>query len=97
MKLKIFMRERNMVQYSLAANTFESESQPLEYRDLDNLWHFLLVKFRKPSSFGQWQMEVYLDSLEQVNKNYLIIPMRNVDTNLDHYVALGSNVDIILK
>lgn len=79
-KLKILVRERNMVQYSLAVNTFDADGPPVEFRDLDNLWHFLLVKFRKPSMVSPWQIEVFLDSLELVSKTNIIIPLRNVDS-----------------
>jgi hypothetical protein len=62
-KLKIILKEKSLLQFSLSASAFpDAESQPLEYRDLDNLWHFLLVKFTKPV-FASWQLEVYLDSI----------------------------------
>ena len=63
-KLKIIMKEKSLLQFSLSASTFDFESPPLEYRDLDNLWHFLLLKFTKRAMSFAWQLEVYLDSLE---------------------------------
>jgi hypothetical protein len=91
----ILQREKNLLQYSLGAHTCDAESAPLEYRDLDNLWHFLLIKFTRRSLSFVWQLEVYLDSLENARKSNIMLSLKNIDTSLEYYVALGNNADTL--
>lgn len=42
-----------------------------------------------------WQLEVYLDSLENARKSNIMLSLKNIDTSLEYYVALGNNADTL--